>query len=123
MLGTLLTELALEHHDHVDLEALVTRTYPRLLNALQGGMEALPKGRGASLRFERFEADPLGELERLYGELDLGDFASARPHFRRYLATTAGWRKRQHRYAPAWVARHRSAWGPQLARLGYSDPP
>ena len=123
MLQTLLAELALERHAHVDIEALVTRTYPRLMSELHGGLATVPPRSAASLRFERFETDPMTELQRLYGELKLDGFTSARPHFSRYLATTRTWRKRPHRFESAWVARHRIAWAAQLARLGYTDPP
>lgn len=56
----------------------VIAMHRRLYDAFVRDLPSIPHGRLAELRYEDFMADPQARLERLYGELDLGDFSPAR---------------------------------------------
>jgi len=43
-----------------------------MMTTLKEQVQDLPKGQYAEIGFDQFQADPLGELSRVYGELDLG---------------------------------------------------
>jgi omega-hydroxy-beta-dihydromenaquinone-9 sulfotransferase len=49
-----------------------------------------PAGRFHEIRFEELERDPLGQMRRLYKQLDLAGFETLRPGYERYLAPLAG---------------------------------
>ncbi|MDX1947023.1 MAG: sulfotransferase [Pirellulaceae bacterium] len=57
----------------------------------------IPADRFYEVRYEDLVANPLAELEKIYQQLDLGDFAPARPPIEAYLASIAGYKKNEHR--------------------------
>lgn len=122
MFATLLRELALQDAPSADVDALVLRTYPRLMTRLVEDAAALPAGSFAEVRYETFRQDPLRELERVYGELGLPGFAQARGDFAGYLASVSGYRTAAHRWASADLGRVARAWAPFIERWGYGVP-
>lgn len=121
MFSTLLRELSLQD-EAADLDALVLRTYPRLLGRLLEDARTLPRGSFAELRFEDFQRAPLDELDRLLGELDLPGAKTSRPAFAAYLATTRQYRTAAHRWQADELDRVSEHWSPFLQRWGYGTP-
>jgi hypothetical protein len=118
----LLAELALQPYDELRdgaLDRLILETYQRMMTTLLADAALLPPGRFVELRFEDFEEDPLGQLERVYGSLGLDDFASARPAFARYLEGVKGYRKNHHRPSADTLETITRAWRPFIERWGY----
>jgi hypothetical protein len=122
MFATLLRELALQDAA-ADVDALVLRTYPRLMARLLEDAAELPGGSFAEIRFETFRQTPMQELERVFGELSLPGFTKARESFVRYLASVSGYRTATHRLERADLDRVTETWGPFIERWGYSVPP
>ena len=121
MFATLLRELALQDAP-LDVDALVLRTYPRLMTRLLDDAATLPGGSFAEIRFEAFRQTPLRELERVFRELGLPGFADAREGFRRYLASVSGYRTATHRLQPADIERVTRSWRRFIDRWGYDVP-
>jgi hypothetical protein len=121
MFATLLRELALQDAP-LDVDALVLRTYPRLMTRLLDDAATLPGGSFAEIRFEAFRQTPLRELERVFRELGLPGFAEAREGFRRYLASVSGYRSATHRLQPADIERVTRSWRRFIDRWGYDVP-
>ena len=48
--------------------------------------DLIPQGRLAELRFEELTADPVGQMQKVYDQLDLGEFERARPAIAKYAA-------------------------------------
>ena len=81
----------------------------------------IPEGRFVELGFEDLERDPMGQLERIYGELNIGGFAAAQPAIARYLESIAGYRKsRLPEFESALQSRIRGAWGTFFEAWGYT---
>ncbi|NBC34865.1 MAG: sulfotransferase [Alphaproteobacteria bacterium] len=118
----LLAQLALQRIPPLDLEALVLRAYARMMDTLIEDSRDLPAHLFAEVCFERFEAEPLAELARLYDQLDLGDFAAAEPAFRAYLDSVKRYTKNVWRFDEASVAQVRENWGRFIDRWGYQPP-
>ena len=53
----------------------------------------IPAGHFHEVGFERLEADPIGEVGRIYEALGLPDFGHVEPALRRYVDSIAGYRK------------------------------
>lgn len=53
----------------------------------------IPSGNLAEVRFEDLEADPAGELERIYRDLSLPGWTEARPKVESYLHSINGYKK------------------------------
>ena len=72
----------------------------------------------AEVRYDELTADPLSQLERIYGELDLGDFSAARPAVRDYVESLGDYRRNQHRLDPQLCEQIDRRWGPIMANYG-----
>lgn len=79
----------------------------------------IPAGNLAELRFEDLERNPLGELERLYSELDLPGWTEAAPAVRDYVGTLTQYRKNTYDYDQATLDRVREQWGFAVEGWGY----
>lgn len=115
----LMPPMALQPWDHVDFDAVILRTYDRMMAALVRDTADLPPDRYAEIGFDALEDDPVGELARVYDQLGLGGFEAARPRIVDYLGSIRGYRKNTYRDEPetkALVERH---WQPWLARWGH----
>ena len=121
-LRTVLDELALQDAGGVSLEPVVLETYPEVMERALRDCADLPPGTLATVRFERLEADPLGELERTYRALRLTRFARAQPRIDAYLATIRHYRKADHRLEPAMLERVSRSWRPLIEQFGYAPP-
>jgi len=118
----LFAQLALQPYDRVDVDAVILDTYPRMMDALDADTAGLPPETFVELRFEDFETDPLAYVERIYRQLDLGEFAAVRPTFARYLDSQKTYRKNRYPFAAADNQLVRDRWGKYCDRWGYQPP-
>lgn len=89
----LLPELALQSYGELPIDALILASYPALMKSLGEDIADLPPSQFIALSFEALQANPLQELERIFQQLKLPDFESARPQIEQYLATLADYRQ------------------------------
>jgi hypothetical protein len=122
MFRTLFHELALQE-SAVDTDELVLRTYPRMLETLLRDAEDLPPGSYSEVQFESFERDPIGELRRIFAELELQGVDEASAAAAAYLETVKSYRKAEHRFDARIVQRIERSWQPVLRRWAYRPPP
>ncbi len=90
---TLIEKFAWQTQDPLDLDRIVLDGYRRMMNQIAKDTEHLPSHQFAELSFENLERQPLTEIEQLYRQLDLGDYAQNRDVFSRYLETVRGFEK------------------------------
>jgi hypothetical protein len=91
------------------LEERILRQYHEVYDAYFDERGLIPAGRLHDLRYESLEADPIGELQRLYAALGLPDFAPAEPAIRSYLESIADYAKNRPAEVPP-------PWKDQVAR-------
>lgn len=81
----------------------------------------IPEDRLCEVRFESLESDPLGEMRRVYEQLNLPDFGVVESDLRAYLDSISGYRRNE---LPAPDSRARdkiqSAWPLCFERWGYA---
>jgi hypothetical protein len=65
--------------------------FQRMYQAFHRDLPAIPADHLYLIRYEDLVKDPLGQMERIYSQLDLGDFQPARPAMEAYLASIAGY--------------------------------
>jgi len=87
----------LQRTDQSGLEENTLKQYEDVFDVFFEDRDLIPAGRLREIRFEDLESDALGEMRKLYGALDLGDFALAEPAVRSYLASIAGYEKNRFR--------------------------
>lgn len=104
-----------------DLDEWIIRQYRAMYDAFFEERDLIPPGQYHEVCFEELEADPVGQMERLYEALRLPAFSAARPALERYVDGLRGYRKNEFPELPAALRRRlRDAWGPCFERWGYA---
>ena len=76
-----------------ELEDMIIANFARMERSFLEASRDLAPSRLCEIRFEELERDPLGVMEGVYRQMDLGDFASAKPGMEQYLHTQKSYRK------------------------------
>jgi len=118
----LLPSLALQSYESLDVERLVLKTYPRMLDELYESTTGMGASQFAEVRFEELEQEPLKVLERLYKDLELEDWETSREATEAYLKSIDDYRKNQFTIAKEDQAAVDEHWGKYVKKWGYSAP-
>jgi len=94
--------------------------FMRLFEGYERGRHLIPAGRLAEIRYEDLVADPQSVIARLYGDLDLGDFAPAAPGIGAYLQREKGHRRNRFTLSASERLRIGERWAPYFHRFGYT---
>lgn len=113
---------ALQRFDERQLEENLVYFYQRMLGRFFEDAAAIPEHRLVHVRFEDLEADPLGQMRRIYGALELPGFDAVSHGLREYLARHSHYRKNTYRFDEASLQRVERDWGFALSRWGYGRP-
>lgn len=119
---TLLPLYQLDRYDWDELEALLVEMYRRVMTKYLQDRRHIPAGQLAEVRYEDLDRDPLGELARLYRELDLPDWSDAKPAIEAYLQTLSGYQKNELPMNPADIERVSEQWRFAVQAWGYARP-
>lgn len=71
----------------------ILQRYQTMYDAYFDDISLIPKDRLCELRFDQLEADPVGQISRLYDALSLPGFDAFRPRLQRYVDTLDGYEK------------------------------
>jgi omega-hydroxy-beta-dihydromenaquinone-9 sulfotransferase len=82
----------------------------------------LPSRAIVHVRFEELERNPLAQLERIYGSIQLGDFEPARPRIEANLDSVRDYSKSSDTFSRESIAGVTERWQPFVTRLGYPPP-
>jgi len=104
------------------LEEHVLATFTRLYEALERGKQLVGPARFYELRYEDLIADPVAQMQKMYEQLQLGDFEQARPGLEEYLAKTKGYETNRYQLSPELRALVRKRWAKVIAQYGYTEP-
>lgn len=102
------------------LEEYVLDTFCRMYEVYWEDVGGIDPGRLWEVRYEDLVADPLGQMEIVYRQLDLGDFESVRPHVAEYVARVGGYRTNRYEMTDSLRQQIAARWGPYLAKYGYN---
>jgi len=101
------------------LEADVLGGYMDCFERYQQDKHLIPAGRLCEVRFESLEADPLGEMRRVYAELGMEGWSQVEPRIEGQLPDLKAHRKNRHTLDPELMRRIYSVWKPAFERYGY----
>ena len=82
--------------DEQHLQERILRQYKDLYDAFLDDRSLIPEGRFVELSFTELEQEPLAQIERVYRELALPDFATVKPEVEQYIASLKGYKKNRH---------------------------
>lgn len=85
----------------------------------QRDVESLPDGNVVELRYEDLVADPAGTIERLYDELDLGDFSAMQSALDERLEGHDSYKPNLHKQDAESEAIINRDWGEYMKQFGY----
>ena len=91
-----------------------------MMMSLKTQADALPKGQYAEIRFDSFQADPLGELSRIYDELNLGEFSEDSEQFSAYLESVKSYKKNAFELPAELIAKIDENWSDLYLDWGYA---
>jgi hypothetical protein len=84
-----------------DLDGWILRQYRAMYDAYFEERGLISAGNFHEVAFEELEADPIGQMRRMYEALGLPEFAHVEPALRRYVESIAGYRKNEFPELPA----------------------
>jgi hypothetical protein len=117
---TLLAMYSLESTSPQEIETFVLSAYRIHEEAIAEGSHHLAARTLARVRYEDLIADPLGEMERLYSELDLTDFEIARPRLAQHIESVANHSRNRFVLSAEQKAAVDEAWGALIREKGYT---
>jgi hypothetical protein len=103
--------LCVQEISEEDFEAGLFQLYDAMVRKYLVDKALIPAGNLIELDFEDLEADPIGEVRRVYSGLDLPGFAAAEPRIRAYVDETAGYKKNPHVLTPDVIHKVNQNWG------------
>lgn len=119
----LLPELALQRHEHLDVEEIVLRNYPRLLGRLYDAAQSLGPEQFMEVRFEDLERAPVAIVESIFDRFALPERTASLDRVRAHLAGLADYRKNRFTLSAEDRRRVEERWGEYIRRWNYEPPP
>jgi hypothetical protein len=107
-----------------DLDEWIIRQYRAMHEAFFEERGLIPPGQYHEVCFEELEADPVGQMRRLYEALGLPAFSVARPALERYVNGIRGYKKNEFPELPVALRRRiADAWRLCFEQWGYASEP
>ena len=114
--------LALQKYEADDVEQSLVYFYQRMVQQFYEDQPKVPGRQITEVRFEDLETDPIGELERVYADVQLEGFENVRPAIQRYVDSLADYKKNRYEFEEPVIARVKDQWGFALDRWNYDLP-
>ena len=105
---------------HEDLDEFVHSSMERMYRAFFQQRGEIPASDIIDVTYEDLVANPIEQLERIYRELDLGDFEKQRAHFEDYLGSQRDYKTNRHDLPPEAAAEVDRRWGFFMDEYGYA---
>ena len=103
-----------------EIRAAVLEDRPAFERRMQEDIAEIPANRLASITYESLVAAPVAACERIYSNLELGDFETVRPRIEAEVARRAGYRAQGRQPTAPWRERINRGWSEVFERYGYN---
>jgi len=108
---------------YVGLEEYVLDTFVRMYEAFRRDRPLLSEKQFCEVRYEDLVRNPLGEMQRIYAQLELGDFENVRPAIEAYLQRTRDYKVNRHELTPQAREQIAQRWAWYFQHYGYEISP
>ena len=105
------------------LEESVFETFNHMYEVFERDRELIGPGRLSEVSYEALVADPIGEMRRIYEELELGEFDKLLPALEEYVARQAGYKRNRYEISLETRAEIARRWSSFIHKYGYSPVP
>jgi hypothetical protein len=102
------------------LDEHVFATFARMYEVFERDRSLIPPGQLSEVRYEDLVAEPLRQMERIYGELHMGEFERVQPKMAAYFAEKADYKTNRYQLPADLAEEVVRRWGPYFDRYGYS---
>lgn len=102
------------------LDEHVFKTFTRMYEAFERDRELMGPGQFCEVRYEKLVANPIDEMQRVYEELQLGDFETARPAIEKYFAGKKDYKTNRYQMTPELHDEITRRWSTFLKQYGYA---
>jgi hypothetical protein len=113
--------VGLQDYDPAQIDEHILTSYPVLMDRLHEGLHEIEPARRAEVRYAELVRQPFETLERLYRDLELGDFAAARPAVAKFLADSPVAPRSPRELDEALADRIGQRWRRQMLQLDYGS--
>ena len=100
-------------------EEYVYTTLVRMYEAFEREKPLIPPSRFCEVRYEDLTADMIGQMRRIYEELDLGGFDQVLPALEEFVASQSDYKKNRYQISPETRAEIARRWEPYFKQYGY----
>jgi len=107
----------------VGLEDFVFNTFNRMYEAFHAQRDLIRPGRFSEVRYEDLVADPLSQMRRIYGELELDGFDDVLPALEKHVAGAKGYKTNRYALPDETRDEITRRWGAFIERYGYNGKP
>jgi hypothetical protein len=111
--------LQFPRNEHLD--ELVYESFDRMYRGFDTRRAALSRDCLYELRYEDLVQDPVGRLEDVYRQLQLGDFEPVRPALEQYVESLKGYQTNRYELDDDLRRELRQRWADYFQRYGYED--
>jgi hypothetical protein len=101
------------------LEERVYDTFTHMYKKLEETRRLVDPSRFYEVKYEDLVRDPIGEMEKLYEHLGLGEFDRVKPQLEAYFAANKGYKTNRYELTPQVQAEISRRWGEVIRRYGY----
>ena len=102
------------------MEEFVYRNFLRMHRAYRDQKDLIPPGNLCEVRYEDLIRDPLGNMQAIYEQLDLGEFDRVRPALDAYLAGQQGYKTNRFHVSRETRAEISHRWAEFMHEYGYA---
>ncbi|GIV33071.1 MAG: sulfotransferase family protein [Chitinophagales bacterium] len=103
------------------IEDFILRSYSDIFRKYNEDKKSIPPKNLIEFSYEEFTDNPLQTLERIYNQLNLGDFDRLLPVFEKALAESAGYHFNSYTPDPELKDKVYAAWKPYFEAMGYAS--
>lgn len=101
------------------LDQHVMETFSRMFRVYSEDRALVPEENLIEIKYEDLVADPIGNLERIYRHLRLGDFSAAKPHISAYLHQARDFKTREWELTASMRREIAANWADYIDHFGY----
>jgi omega-hydroxy-beta-dihydromenaquinone-9 sulfotransferase len=117
---SMLSMFALQNYRSAAIDDHIMWAYPQVMARLLDALTELPSGQMTVIRYDDLASDPTRTVERIYRDLDLGDFEPVKSSIQAYAAAHRRTIPPIPDIDPQIRSRLAGDWGSIATRLGYS---
>ncbi len=104
-------------------EEFIFDCFQRMYTQFEQDRELLSSRQLCEVRYEDLVRDPLGQMQTVYDQIELGDFSHVSPKVAAYFDASRDYRTNRHKLDAALRERVMRRWGPHMQRYGYCQQP